>query len=69
MNEWMNERMIVYFSLVKNYYNENNLNEYHILHEYHLIVSFMDIYQWIQSDLSHTYFLLLLSWTYSVLHG
>ena len=26
-----------------------------------------DIYQWIQSDLSHTYFLLLLSWTYSVL--
>ena len=29
-------------------------------------VSF-DLYQWIQSDLSHTYFLLLLSWTYSVL--
>ena len=27
----------------------------------------LDIYQWIQSDLSHTYFLLLLSWTYSVL--
>ena len=27
----------------------------------------LDIYQWIQSDLLHTYFLLLLSWTYSVL--
>ena len=29
-------------------------------------VSF-DLYQWIQSDLSRTYFLLLLPWTYSVL--
>ena len=28
-----------------------------------------DIYQWIQTVLSYTYFLLLLSWTYSLLLG
>ena len=36
-------------------------------HLYKMSLHVLDIYQWIQSGLSHTYFLSLLSWTYSML--